>query len=302
MGRGVAAGRLRVSVVVPHYGDHRDTMALVASLRRQAPHEIIVSDDCSPIVFPDTEDVAVVRRDTNGGFAAAVNTGASIATGDLLLILNSDLDIPVDLIDRLVEAERVAHPCVVGPRVLDARGRVTVSARRWPTTLHQAAEWLTPLAGWRDRGWMRRLLGHDTRVLDAREPIDVDWLVGAALMVPRSEFADVGGFDERFFMNSEEIDLQRRLARRGVRRLYVPGVSVTHEGGGSSDPAKRRRWLVEGQFRYAAKWGGRRRLRFALVAATVVNLSWNAVRRLRGVPVSPLATAREELSLAWSAT
>ncbi|CAL8974376.1 hypothetical protein TESS_TESS_00660 [Tessaracoccus sp. O5.2] len=291
-----------VSVIIPHYGDPRPTLNLISQLRPQRTHEIFVVDDHSPEPFPSCDGVQVIRRNSNGGFGATVNTGAAFATLDLLLILNSDLAVPVDLIERLVDAERVAHPCVVGPRVLDARGRVTISARRWPTTLHQAAEWLTPLARWRDRDWMRRLLGHDTRVLDAREPIDVDWLVGAALMVPRDEFADVGGFDERFFMNSEEIDLQRRLARRGVRRRYVPGVSVTHEGGGSSDPAKRRRWLVQGQLRYSAKWGGRRRLRSALVVATVVNLSWNMVRRLRGIPVDPLATAREELSLARSAT
>ena len=101
-------------------------------------------------------------------------------------------------------------------------------------------------------------------------------------------------------MNSEEIDLQRRLAARGLPRVYLPGVSVTHEGGGSSDPAKRRRWLVTAQLRYARKWGGSRRLQAALTAATAVNFLWNCTRRLRGIDVQPVSTAREELSLIWS--
>lgn len=291
-----------VSVVVPHYGDPAPTQALVAQLASQHRHQIIVSDDASPHPFPATDGVVVVRRHTNGGFGAAVNSGAAVATGDLLLILNSDLEIPLDFIARLITLAEPLQPAVVAPRVLDDRGNVTFSARRWPTTTNQCVEWLTPLARWRDRPWLRRLLGHDLRVITATTPVNVDWLVGAAFMVPLADFQAVGGLDERFFMNSEEIDLQRRLAERGLPRIYLPAVSVTHEGAGSSDPARRRRWLVTAQVRYAEKWGGARRLRAALTAATAVNLTWNCARALRGVDVAPVSTAREELALIWGAS
>lgn len=290
----------RASVVIPHYGHPAPTQALIRQLIPQRPHQIIVADDCSPTPFPPTDGALVVRRDTNGGFGAAVNSGAAVATGDLLLVLNSDLEVQDDFIARLMPSAVPLQPAVVGPRVFDHAERVTFSARRWPTTVNQSVEWLTPLARWRDRSWLRRLLGHDLRVITATTPVHVDWLVGAAFMVPLADFQAVGGLDERFFMNSEELDLQRRLATRGLPRIYLPEVSVTHEGGGSSDPAKRRRWLVTAQVRYAEKWGGARRLRAALTAATAVNLLWNCVRALRGVDVAPLSTARAELALIWS--
>lgn len=243
-----------------------------------------------------------MRRRVNGGFGAAVNSGAREATGDHLLILNSDLDVPSDLVPSLSQVAETTPQAVIAPKILDHQGRVTYSARRWPTLLNQSIEWLTPLARWRDRPWMRLLLGHDNRVLRAVGDMEVDWLVGAAFMVPTAEFRAVGGLDERFHMNSEEIDLQRRLAERGVKRVYVPSISVIHEGGGSSDPAKRRRWLVTSQLRYAEKWGGLRRLRVALTVATFINFAWNSIRRLRGIDVQPLNVAREELRLIWSPT
>ncbi|MHA6523072.1 glycosyltransferase family 2 protein [Tessaracoccus sp. G1721] len=288
------------TVIIPHYGDPGPALALVEALNASPVHQIIVCDDCSPVPFPHIDGVHLVRRQINGGFAAAVNAAARDATGDYLLVLNSDLEIPPSFPDELLRAAIAQPPAILGPRVLDTEGRITYSARHWPSTLNQTLEWLTPLARWRETRWLRRLLGHDVRVLDATEPIEVDWLVGAAFLMPTSEFRAAGGLDERFHMNSEEIDLQRRLAERGVKRIYVPSVSVTHEGGGSSEPAKRRRWLVTSQFRYAEKWGGSKRLRVALTAATVVNFAWNCVRRLRGAHVHPVDVAQEELALVWN--
>ena len=122
-------------------------------------------------------------------------------------------------------------------------------------------------------------------------------MVGAALWIPTAAFRDVGGFDERFFMNSEEIDLQRRLHARGVRSVALQSPTVVHAGGGSSPSESRRRWLVEGQLAYAEKWGSRRALQAALVAATGVNFAVNAGRRATGRDVRPLEVARSELAL-----
>jgi N-acetylglucosaminyl-diphospho-decaprenol L-rhamnosyltransferase len=126
---------------------------------------------------------------------------------------------------------------------------------------------------------------------------EVDWVVGAAMWIPLDDFRAVGGFDERFFMNSEEVDLQRRLRERGLRIVALRSPTVVHTGGGSSPSEARRRWLVEGQLLYADKWGSRRALQVALAAATAVNLLANAGRRAAGRDVRPVETAREELSM-----
>ena len=286
-----------VSVVIPHYGDPGPTRALCSAVLGQPHDEVIVVDDASPTQFPAVEGVTVIPRPVNGGFGAAVNTGARAATGDLMLVLNSDLDIGPTFVADLVAASTPWQPAVTGPLILGHDGRPANSGRHFPTTAHHATEWLTPLARFRDRPGLHEAVGHDTRAVPGAT-VAVDWLVGAALLIPRAAFLEVGGFDESFHMNSEEIDLQRRLRAHGLPSVFVGTVSVVHEGGASSDPALRRRWLVDSRFTYAEKWGGVRRLRTALRAATAVNLAANVARRAAGnSAVRPLVTAREEWSL-----
>jgi len=291
----------RVSIVIPHYGDATPTLALVAQLLPQIgrDHQLIVADDCSPTPFPPADGVCVIRRETNGGFGAAVNTGAAAASGDLLLILNSDLEVGPTFLADLLEAASPWLPCVAGPRIVDPNGHVAPTARHFPAVRHQVTEWLTPLARWRGTRVLHEAVGHDMDALDAASPAPTDWLVGASLLLPIALFRQVGGFDERFFMNSEEVDLQRRLRARGVPSIYLPQVSVTHLGGGSSDPTKRRNWLVDSRWRYAEKWGGTLALRAGLTAATAANLLWNLGRRALGGPTHPVETARYELALIW---
>ncbi len=98
-------------------------------------------------------------------------------------------------------------------------------------------------------------------------------------------------------MNSEEVDLQRRLRERGLPSVVLAGPTAVHAGGGSSDSARRREWLVQSRLAYADKWGGRRRLQAALGAATAANLAWNTGRRLAGRDVAPLRTVSQEAAL-----
>ena len=290
----------QVSVVVPHYGAPEPTLALLRALAGQTGDvelQVVVVDDCSPEPFPDRPGLHVVRRTANGGFGSAVNSGVAEARHPMLLILNSDVTIEPGFVSALLDAAEPWQPAVVSPRVLNARGEDEWVGRHFPTSAQQAVEWLTPLARFRDRSELHRAVGHD---VEARgRTAVVDWVIGAAMLVPTQAFRDVGGFDERFFMNAEEVDLQRRLLGRGVRSVVLASPSLVHEGGGSSDPLRRRQWLVESRLRYADKWGGRRGLQASLTAATVANLAVNGVRRAVGRDLAPVEVAREELGMIW---
>lgn len=287
-----------VSVLIPHYGDEAPTEHLIAQLRAQTPSavtEIIVVDDCSPAPFPDAEDARVIRRATNGGFGAAVNTGAAAATGTHLLVLNSDLDIDPSFVADLCAAATPWQPAVCGPMLVDPSGRNQWSGRHFPRTRHYVIEWLTPLARFRDHRALHEAVGHDT-VCTPGTITPVDWVVGAALLVPRETFLDAGGFDEGYFMNCEEVDLQRRLRAIGIPSVFIGTVTATHVGGGSSDSTTRRRWVTQARLRYARKWReGPGRVRAALRVASVANLVFNGARRLFGRSIAPWATFREEL-------
>lgn len=291
----------KVSVIIPHYGEPDPTCDLITILCGQAD-EIIIADDASPEEFPEIEGVRVVRRPDNGGFGAACNSGAQAASGDYLLFLNSDAVVSDTFVSDLVGAAKPWQPCVAGPRLDEGARGINPSARHFPVMTHRVVEWLVPLAHFHDRRWMSRAFGHDVNAMDATTPVPTDWVVGAAMLIPRRAFEAVGGFDEFFYMNSEEVDLQRRLNTQGVRAVFVPSVVVQHQSGGSSDPAKRLGWVVDSWRRYERKWGHERALQVALSAATGVNFVWNTGRRLLKRPVRPLAEAAVQWGAVWGKT
>ena len=287
-----------VSILVPHYGPPAHALALVAKLLDQKTSvvmQIIVVDDCSPEPFPAIDGVDVVRRAANGGFGSAVNSGAAVALGELLLILNSDLDVSVDFVDQMVQAAGRFPGAVLSPRVERDDGRLEWTGRAFPRVHHQAVEWLTALARWRESDWWHRAVGHDLRTRDGDK--SVDWVIGAAMLISTEAFRAAGGFDEQFFMNCEEIDLQRRLHDLGVPSIGLASPVAIHAGGGSSPSEVRRDWIVESRLRYAQKWGGRRRLQVALLAATAINLGWNTGRKISGRDVHPIRIFRREFDL-----
>jgi N-acetylglucosaminyl-diphospho-decaprenol L-rhamnosyltransferase len=242
----------------------------------------------------------VVRRTKNGGFGSAVNEGARLASGELLLILNSDLEVSTSFVADLVVASSRWMPAVTSPRIVGHDAREMWTGRRFPKIRHQTTEWLVPLARLRSQGHLDDAVGRDTRARGAVDDVPVDFVVGAAMLLPRSAFEAVGGFDERFFMNSEEADLQRRLRHIGVPSVVLRHPIAVHEGGGSSNPELRRAWLVASRLTYAEKWGHPRILRATLTAASGINFLWNGARQLAGRDVNALATLRTEIGYIWS--
>lgn len=272
-----------LSVIVPHYGDPGATVTLCRQLRAQAyagPFQVVVSDDASPTHMPPIEGVDVVRRDRNGGFGSAVNTGAHVANGDLLLILNSDVTLPANFLTTLVRAAQAFQPALVAPRIR-YRGAAEVTGRRFPRARHQWFEAFGPFQRFHRRPWWNRFAGLEVHSLE-RETAAVDWIAGVAMLLPRTAFEEVGGFDEGFFMYAEEVDLQARLRKIGLPSLLVAAVTIDHVGGGSSDPTRTRAWMLDSRLRYADKWGGGLRLRAGLLGVYAANLGFGLVRRAAG--------------------
>lgn len=291
-----------VSVVIPFFGDPADTLALIEQLRGQdeADLEIIVSDDVSPTPFPDVEGVQVVRRTQNGGFGAAVNSGVEAATGELLLVLNSDLEISSRFVADLVREAAPFQPCVAGPVLLEGEDRIPApSARFFPKVRHYAVEWCSPFARFHDTGVWRRCHGHDLAAVPGRV-IETEWVVGAVMLIPTASYRAVGGMDENFFMNCEEVDLQYRLRERGVKALFVGTVSCLHEGGGSSADDRRGQWALDARFYLMDKEHGRRgrlQMTAALYAASGVNLLANVARSIYNNDVDVRRITRRELAM-----
>jgi GT2 family glycosyltransferase len=169
------------------------------------------------------------------GFARANNVGLQRARGRHVLFLNPDAFLAEDALRSLVSAiERGPQVGVVGPRLVNEDESLQFSARNFPTVANQLFEALM----------LHKVLLHQSRrwggvIYDAelyRQGGPVDWLSGAVLLVRREAIEEVGGFDERFFLYSEEKDLQLRLSKAGWSAVLEPDAVATHLHGDTYRP------------------------------------------------------------------
>lgn len=283
-----------MSVIVPHHGDPTPTKACVELLRCQdyaGTLQIIVVDDASPNPFPPVPGTVLVRQSVNGGFGRAVNAGAAVSQGDLILILNSDTKPTLSFVREFVESAGPYLPAVCGVQQT-TDGRPAPSSFLWPRVRdlpfsHLAA--VQPLL----RRWPWLAEHALPRPPRSRQQPYVDWVSGAALLIPRGSFDSVGGFDEDFHMYWEDVDLQSRLAETGVPAVSLPDVSIEHRVGGSSDEDRQRLWEAQGQQLYFSKRGRGAELTAVWTFIVAANAAYDLVRRMAGRRVTPLSTARK---------
>jgi GT2 family glycosyltransferase len=223
------------------------------------PAEVFVVDNASSDGSADAigrefPEVRLIANSANLGFGAANNLAMSKAQGEYLLLLNSDAFPKAGAIATLVNYLQ-ANPKVgiVGPRLVHADGSLQLSCFRFPS----------PLRAWLENLWIstafadHRFLG-DYRHWAHDSLRNVDWVIGACLLLRRNVFSQVGGFDEKFFMYSEEADWQRRIRDAGWDIAFIPDAVVTHLGGasGASEPARINRHFFESLDYYEYKHHG----------------------------------------------
>jgi N-acetylglucosaminyl-diphospho-decaprenol L-rhamnosyltransferase len=175
--------------------------------------------------FPE---IRVVEQE-NRGYGAGLNAGMRLARGSYVLILNSDAWLVEEALSRLVAfADEHLDAAVVAPRLTNQDGSLQRSVRGFPTLWRLATEY-----------FFLRKLAPRSRVLNAFYAGDfdhdstreVEWAMGACLLVRRAAMDAVGLFDESFFMFSEETDLLYRFHRAGWKVWFLPKAEVVHVGG-----------------------------------------------------------------------
>ena len=200
--------------------------------------------------------VQLIANRENLGFTKANNQGLAASGGQYVLFLNPDTQAtPQAFGQMLVYAEGHAEVGVLGPQLRYGDGSVQSSRRRFPTMATFFLE-STVL----QKKWPRN------RILDryfVRDKPDnaisqVDWVVGACMLVRRAVLDAIGGFDEGFFMYSEELDLCHRAVDAGWQVVYFPQAVVTHYEGKSSEQvvAARHIRFHTSRVRYVRKYHG----------------------------------------------
>lgn len=213
-------------------------------------NEVIVVDNASTdgtaaFVRSHYPDVQLIESPTNLGFAGGNNLGLRCVLTrpqppEFLFLLNPDTEIVGDAIVRLVRRmQQNPGIAVLGPLLRYPDGSIQSSRRRFPTAgtffwESTPLEWRWPANPWARR---YRMAEHS----DAEQ--QVDWLVGAALLVRRCAIEQAGLLDAGFALYSEELEWQRRLGRYG-QIVYDPGAEIIHHEGQSSTQIPTRRLIL----------------------------------------------------------
>ena len=185
------------------------------------------SDGAAQAVSADGR-ARLIETGANLGYGAAANLGARDADAEWLVICNPDIVWHPGALDALLTAtERWPAAAAFGPTILEPDGSIYPSARALPSLRTGVGHALFSRL-WPSNPWTRRYRG----ATDGRERV-AGWLSGSCLAVRREAFEAIGGFDERYFMFFEDVDLGRRLGAAGYASVYVPAATVTHLGGHS---------------------------------------------------------------------
>jgi GT2 family glycosyltransferase len=200
--------------------------------------EIIIVDNNSidgskeqmPSKFPG---IKFIFNYENLGFAKACNQGFKISSGDHILFLNPDTVLSETcLTDCISFLNTHADAGAVGVRMLDDKGKFLKESKRGlpsPSSSFYKLFGLTAIFP-ESKIIAKYYQGH----LPENENNPVEVLSGAFMMIKRSVFEKVNGFDERFFMYGEDIDLSLRISQLGYKNYYFGKVTITHLKGGST--------------------------------------------------------------------
>lgn len=210
----------RVGVVVVTWNSASTIEACLASIPAGVP--VVVVDNGSS---DDTRErvrktgATLLTPERNLGFGTACNRGASSLEGRDLLLLNPDALLAAGSLESLVSVmDADPQVGVVGPAIRGDDDGYELSWGSDPTLL---AEW-------------RRQRDHRRRVVIPTEATRVDWVTGGCCLVRRSAWDAVGGFDERFFLYFEDLDLCRRIRGAGFHVRFEPRAEAAHSRGVSS--------------------------------------------------------------------
>ncbi len=222
-----------VAAVIVTYNSEDHVEGLLDSIpqaMRDLAYEIVVVDNGSSdrtLEILDARTDCTVVRSTNDGYAAGINRAVrSAADAASVLILNPDAALDPDSVPRMLDTLRSPGVGIVGPRVRESDGSLSPTIRRESTMLRVGGLSFTRLAAFSERVEEPSAYDHEH---------DVDWLVGAILLVARECFDALGGLDESFFLYSEETDFSLRAKEAGWATVYTPHAGALHVGGGSGE-------------------------------------------------------------------
>ncbi|EKE20380.1 MAG: hypothetical protein ACD_8C00009G0002 [uncultured bacterium] len=229
-----------LSIIVTSYKNPELLKVCLDSIKKCATdveHELIVSDgqtgqETEMMMREDYPEVRFFSFEENVGFQALVKKGIENSQGEYVLLLNGDIIVTPSAIQELLAfLKKDSSVGMVGPKLLNFNGTVQPSCFRFykPLTILYRRTILGKFSFAKKHLDWFLMNGYDRK-----EPKNVDWLMGSALMISRKAIEKVGLLDPRYFMYMEDVDWCRRFWENGFRVVYDPFASMHHYHGKGS--------------------------------------------------------------------
>jgi len=213
--------RPKLSLIIVKYRSQEYLPKCLASIEKNPLWEIIIVDN-------DKENI---------GYGPACNKGAQKAKGEYLLFLNPDTVVLPGSLEKMIEyLDRHPEVGILGPQLLSEKSEIVPSSSAIPTPLMAIFSFTFLAKVSKNNHWSRE---YWYQGWDRKSEKEVGAVSGAALIIRKNLFEKLGGFDEKFFLYFEEVDLCERVEEAGFRVVFCPHAKVIHYGGKSTEKGEK---------------------------------------------------------------
>lgn len=225
---------MKLSIIILNYktkGLLKQCLKGIKSFKLPFDYETIVVDNNSKdsscqMIKEEFPYVKLIALEKNKGFAGGMNEGIKKAQGNYLLLMNPDIAILNNAIEKMIEfLEKHPQVALVAPKLINPDGSVQTSCRRFPDIWVLIAR-RSPLG--KVPYFKKKIKKFLMLDWDHKENRPVDWVLGACMLVRRKAIEEVGLLDERFFLYLEDVDWCRRFWEKGWQVYYLADTEMVH--------------------------------------------------------------------------
>lgn len=243
----------KISIIIVNYKSKDQLRTCIASIFNKLTNKnfeiVIINNDKEEDLLETVAEfsgIRLINLEKNVGFGKAVNAGAKIAQGEWLMFLNPDTQLVTNQSKMLSFFEATEEAGIISPKLIEKSGET----QKWSAGADPS---LLGLVG-NNIG-----LSKSKKRWTSRKTSEVDWVSGAAMVVKKTLFNKIGGFDENIFMYYEDIDLCKRAREAGKKIFYFPYDKVIHLRGKSiENKEKQKADYYKSQDYYFQKYFGER--------------------------------------------
>lgn len=225
-----------VSVIIVAYNCEDFIEKCIKSVLKYLPKggEVIVLDNDSKdntarLLEKFGKQIKLIKSDKNLGFSKGCNLAEKEASGDYLFLLNPDTELTEPVFEKLISFyEDTPNIGVLAPKLTMLDGKVQPSVKNLPTVWGAIKEYILGVKH-----------SYSEYAPKSSEPLEVEVVYGAAMLIKKDLFQKLGRFNEKYFMYYEDTDLCRQVRDLGKKVYYLPGISIKHAVGGSKSDLDR---------------------------------------------------------------